>query len=182
MKQLWAYQILRVSAFFRHPMYMPCNTPTTLAILPLNPQPCSQGKNIGQLRVIAAIISPIIYCIHSRPTTIWVRKGVSPFRNLRNSERCFLVLRTLISENMNKNLNRWMLAFIPWLLFLKGQSTPRWNRHIKLRVRGPFAKFVDWHQCSAVMQRKAVTLMPSCSGGGNVVVPWSSSVWPSLEF
>jgi hypothetical protein len=32
------------------------------------------------------------------------------------------------------------------------------------------AKFVDWRQCAAVMQREAVTLMPSCSGGGNVVV------------
>jgi hypothetical protein len=37
-------------------------------------------------------------------------------------------------------------------------------------VRGPFEKFVDWRQYAAVMQRKAVTVMPSCSGGGNVVV------------
>jgi hypothetical protein len=37
-------------------------------------------------------------------------------------------------------------------------------------VRGPFAKFVDWRQCAAVMQREAVTVMPSCSGGSNVVV------------
>jgi len=29
-------------------------------------------------------------------------------------------------------------------------------------IRGPFANFVDWRQCAAVM--------PSCSGGGNVVV------------
>jgi hypothetical protein len=37
-------------------------------------------------------------------------------------------------------------------------------------VRGPFEKFVDWRQCAAVMQREAVTIMPSCSGAGNVVV------------
>jgi len=37
-------------------------------------------------------------------------------------------------------------------------------------VRGPFEKFVNWRQCAVVMQRKAVTVMPSCSGGGNVVV------------
>jgi hypothetical protein len=37
-------------------------------------------------------------------------------------------------------------------------------------VRGPFEKFVDWRQSAAVMQREAVTVMPSCSGGGNVVV------------
>jgi hypothetical protein len=39
-----------------------------------------------------------------------------------------------------------------------------------LLLRRPFEKFVDWRQCAAVMQREAVTLMPSCSGGGNVVV------------
>jgi hypothetical protein len=37
-------------------------------------------------------------------------------------------------------------------------------------IRGPFEKFVDWRHCAAVMQREAVTVMPSCSGGGNVVV------------
>jgi hypothetical protein len=37
-------------------------------------------------------------------------------------------------------------------------------------VRGPFEKFVDWRQCAAVIQRVAVTIMPSCSGGDNVVV------------
>jgi hypothetical protein len=37
-------------------------------------------------------------------------------------------------------------------------------------VRGPFANFVDWRQCAAVMQRGPVTVMPNCSGGGNVVV------------
>jgi hypothetical protein len=39
-----------------------------------------------------------------------------------------------------------------------------------LKVRRPFEKFVDWLQCAAVMQREAVTVMSSCSGGGNVVV------------
>jgi len=31
-------------------------------------------------------------------------------------------------------------------------------------------KFVDCRQCAAVTQREAVTVIPSCSGGGNVVV------------
>jgi hypothetical protein len=31
-------------------------------------------------------------------------------------------------------------------------------------------KFVDWRQCAAVMQREAENVMPSCSGGGSVVV------------
>jgi hypothetical protein len=37
-------------------------------------------------------------------------------------------------------------------------------------VGGPFEKFVDWRQCAALMQREAVTVMPSCSGGDNIVV------------
>jgi hypothetical protein len=37
-------------------------------------------------------------------------------------------------------------------------------------IRGPFEKFVDWLHCAAVMQWEAVTVIPSCSGGGNVVV------------
>jgi hypothetical protein len=28
-----------------------------------------------------------------------------------------------------------------------------------------YEKFVDWWQCAAVLQRKVVTVMPSCSGG-----------------
>jgi hypothetical protein len=36
-------------------------------------------------------------------------------------------------------------------------------------IRWPFEKFVDWRQCTAVMQREAVTIMP-------VVVVWSSSL------
>jgi hypothetical protein len=34
----------------------------------------------------------------------------------------------------------------------------------------PFETFVTWLQCAAVMQSEAVTVMPSCSGEGNVVV------------
>jgi hypothetical protein len=37
-------------------------------------------------------------------------------------------------------------------------------------IRGAFEKFVNWRQCAAVMQKEAVTVMPSCSGGSNVVV------------
>jgi hypothetical protein len=39
-----------------------------------------------------------------------------------------------------------------------------------------FEKFVDWRQCPAVMQREAVTVMPSCSGEGNVVRIWVTVV------
>jgi hypothetical protein len=35
--------------------------------------------------------------------------------------------------------------------------------------RWSFEKFVDWRQCAAVTQKEAVTVMPSCSGGGSVV-------------
>jgi hypothetical protein len=49
-------------------------------------------------------------------------------------------------------------------------------------VRGPFKRIVDRRQCAAVMQREAVTVTPSCRGGGNVVVAWSSTLQPSWEF
>jgi hypothetical protein len=38
------------------------------------------------------------------------------------------------------------------------------------KIRELFAKFVDWRQCAALMQKEAMTVMPSCSGGCNVVV------------
>jgi hypothetical protein len=41
---------------------------------------------------------------------------------------------------------------------------------ILYNLRRPFVKFVDWQHCAAVMQREAVIVMPSCSGGGYVVV------------
>jgi hypothetical protein len=41
---------------------------------------------------------------------------------------------------------------------------------MKRDIRGPFEKFVDWRQCAAVMQKEAVTVIPSCSGGGKIVV------------
>jgi hypothetical protein len=44
------------------------------------------------------------------------------------------------------------------------------NRIPNMKIRGTFEKFVDWGQCAIVMQREAVTVMPSCSGGGNVIV------------
>jgi len=49
------------------------------------------------------------------------------------------------------------------------------NETIFNNLRGPFTKFVDWRHCTAVMQREAVTVMPSCSGGGNVLVASSPS-------
>jgi hypothetical protein len=42
-------------------------------------------------------------------------------------------------------------------------------------IRGQCEKFVDWRQCTAIMQREAVTVMPSYSGG-NIVVACSSSL------
>jgi hypothetical protein len=42
------------------------------------------------------------------------------------------------------------------------------NRDIN--IRGSFTKFVDWRQRAAVMQREAVNVVPSCSGGGNIVM------------
>jgi hypothetical protein len=49
-----------------------------------------------------------------------------------------------------------------------------------MELCGSFEKFVDWKRCVAVMQREAVTVLPSCSGAGNVVVARSSSLYPSL--
>jgi hypothetical protein len=44
-------------------------------------------------------------------------------------------------------------------------------------VLGQFEKLaLDWRQCATVMQREAVTVMPSCSGGDNVVVACPSSL------
>jgi hypothetical protein len=37
-------------------------------------------------------------------------------------------------------------------------------------IQGLFEKSLDWWQYTAVMQREVVTVMPSCSGGGNIVV------------
>jgi hypothetical protein len=48
--------------------------------------------------------------------------------------------------------------------------------HLICNIRGPFERFVDWRQCAAVMQREAVTVMPSCRDEGNVVVARSSSL------
>jgi hypothetical protein len=48
--------------------------------------------------------------------------------------------------------------------------TDRSDRQLLIHIRGPFETFVNWWQCAAVIQREAVTVMPSCSGGGNVVV------------
>jgi hypothetical protein len=45
-----------------------------------------------------------------------------------------------------------------------------------LQVWGPFEKFVNWQQCATVMQRDAVIVMLSCSGRGNLVVAWTSSI------
>jgi hypothetical protein len=62
----------------------------------------------------------------------------------------------------------------------RGSPFTRWRtitcKLQNMRLRGPLEKFVDWRQCTAVTQREAVTVMPSCSSGGNVAVAWSSSL------
>jgi hypothetical protein len=45
-----------------------------------------------------------------------------------------------------------------------------------ITIQGLYEKLVDWQQCAAVVHRETVTIMPSCSGGGNIVVVWSSSI------
>jgi hypothetical protein len=61
--------------------------------------------------------------------------------------------------------------------YTSAPNTPSWRgaylstgKTLLYRIRGPFEKFVDCRQCASVMQREAVTVMPSYSGGGNVVV------------
>jgi hypothetical protein len=44
------------------------------------------------------------------------------------------------------------------------------NAVIDKNIRGSFEKFVDWQQCIVVMQREAVTVIPSFSDGSNVVL------------
>jgi hypothetical protein len=54
----------------------------------------------------------------------------------------------------------------------RDSNRPLSLRHGRLNyiiIRGPFENFVDWRQYAAVMQREAVTVMPSYSDGGNVV-------------
>jgi hypothetical protein len=63
------------------------------------------------------------------------------------------------------------VIFIP-LTVVKSLSYGCFKRTL-LRMaeqRGPFEKFVDCRKCAAVMQREAVTIRPSCSGRGNVVL------------
>jgi hypothetical protein len=47
---------------------------------------------------------------------------------------------------------------------------PSRSSAVQVYVRGAFEKFVDWRQCAALMKKEAVVVIPSCSGGGNVVV------------
>jgi hypothetical protein len=42
--------------------------------------------------------------------------------------------------------------------------------HVFIYLQCTLERFVDWWQCAAVMQKEAVTVMPSCSGGRNVAV------------
>jgi hypothetical protein len=52
----------------------------------------------------------------------------------------------------------------------KAKGFNLYRRYTAHDLREQFEKFVNWRQCAAVMLREAATIMPSCSGGGNVVV------------
>jgi hypothetical protein len=55
--------------------------------------------------------------------------------------------------------------------------TSRYERCLVLYILRQFEKFVDWRQCIPVMHREVVTVMPSYSGGGNVVVALEFELW-----
>jgi len=55
-------------------------------------------------------------------------------------------------------------------IFIDPLSPPGEFSDGNLNVRGSFEKFVDWRQYTAVMQREAMTVMPSCGSGDNIVV------------
>jgi len=56
------------------------------------------------------------------------------------------------------------------LALLKTHENKYYHMYVHTHTRGPFERFVDWRQCAVVMQTDVVTVMTSCSGGGNVVV------------
>jgi hypothetical protein len=63
-----------------------------------------------------------------------------------------------------KDLSRFFLFLLSHIPQVLGSC------NIFRNVRGPFKRFVDLRQCAAVMQREAVNVVPSCGGGGKVVV------------
>jgi hypothetical protein len=65
----------------------------------------------------------------------------------------------------NEALKRWYPK-----TSLHGVTTQKTKGLRVLNIWGSSAKFVDWRQYAAVMQREAVTVIPSCSSAGNVVV------------
>jgi hypothetical protein len=92
----------------------------------------------------------------------------------------FKVLHSNILKLLWKHISLWW-KMGPKILMM-GNAHPLFRHKIMdvnykvLVLRGTFEKFVDWRQFAAVMQRKAVTVTPSFSGGGNVVVVRSSSL------
>jgi hypothetical protein len=63
-----------------------------------------------------------------------------------------------------------MKPVIPDVLEVALQSDRSTYINNYVLIGGSFGKFVDWRQCAALMQREAVTVMQSFSGGGSVVV------------
>jgi len=59
------------------------------------------------------------------------------------------------------------------LMFTLYRSHRKSHAHLlynETDIQGPFANFVYWRQCAAVMHREGVIVIPSCNGAGNVVV------------
>jgi len=83
--------------------------------------------------------------------------------------------KNCIHEEIKSRLNSWN-AYCHCVQNLTSSRLPLEGLH--MYIWRPFEKFVDWWWlwCAAVMQREAVTIMPNCSGEGNVVVAWSSSL------
>jgi hypothetical protein len=71
-------------------------------------------------------------------------------------------------RSLAKNLHAVRVAKLDSLRLVREITPEQMQRRCLLR--GTSAEFVDGRQCAAVLQREAVTVMPSCSDGGNVVV------------
>jgi hypothetical protein len=92
---------------------------------------------------------------------------------LRNSENLenenVACVRSKLLQTNHAFSSLWQNILLPSLMEFKCLYMPKYFVSCP-DLRGPFERFVDWRQCTALMQREAVTVMLSWSGGGNVVV------------
>jgi hypothetical protein len=118
--------------------------------------------------------------IISNQTVIWRGKfGPNLVNIVKTSQlEIKLVFVTVKINARQKDVLRLTgISLVSWSASRPFRFTPGTHSRGRYpKLRGPFEEFVAWRQCAAVMQREAVTVMPSCSGGGNVVVAWSSSI------